>query len=78
MAERRKTRVSILLLDRNKPIEAGKNPLQMDELRIDYVRRVDERAKIAKEAAEKKVGRPSQVARHGEGGSVTVIFKQEG
>jgi len=72
------TVVDLIVVDRASGLKPGVNPLKMDELKIPFVARVDERASAAKKAAEERMSRPCDSIRHGENGRVMVIFSKVG
>lgn len=71
------TTVHIFEVDRQKKLAAGTNPLRLDKIRIPFVRRIDDRGKAAKAAAEAKMCRAASSVNHAENDAVVVVFVKE-
>ena len=71
------TTVHIFEVDRQKKLAPGVNPIRLDKLRIPFVRRIDDRGKAAKAAAEAKMCRSASSVNHAENDSVVVVFVKE-
>lgn len=71
------TTVHIFEVDRQKKLAPGTNPIRLDKLRIPFVRRIDDRGKAAKAAAEAKMCRPASSVNHAENDAVVVVFVKE-